>query len=67
MGTAIAMGISDCEVTLADFGNPVLVLLFIALYFFSDFQSLNFERTWWRLFQKRVVRITFDIYDINVD
>jgi hypothetical protein len=45
MGTATAMGISDCEVTLADFGNPVLVLLFIALYFFSDFQSLNFERT----------------------
>ena len=26
------------------------------------FQSLDFERTWWRLFQKRVVRTKFDIY-----
>jgi hypothetical protein len=31
MDTAIAMGISDCEVTIADFGNPVLVLLLITL------------------------------------
>jgi hypothetical protein len=29
---------------------------------FHIFQSLDSERTWWRLFQKRVVRIKFDIY-----
>ena len=26
------------------------------------FKSVGFERTWWKLFQKRVVRIQFDIY-----
>ena len=26
------------------------------------FQSFNFERTWWRLFQKCVVRTKLDIY-----
>jgi hypothetical protein len=26
------------------------------------FQSFDFEHTWWRLFQKRVVRTNFDIY-----
>jgi hypothetical protein len=26
------------------------------------FQSFDVERTWWRLFQKRVVRTKFDIY-----
>ena len=26
------------------------------------FQSFDFECTWWRLFQKRVVRTKFDIY-----
>jgi hypothetical protein len=26
------------------------------------FQSFDFERTWWRLFQKHVVRSKFDIY-----
>ena len=26
------------------------------------FQSIDFERTWWRLFQKRVVYTKFDIY-----
>jgi len=26
------------------------------------FPSFDFERTWWRLFQKRVVRTKFDIY-----
>jgi hypothetical protein len=28
------------------------------------FHSFDFEHTWWRLFQKPVVRITFDIYFI---
>ena len=53
------------EVTLAYFGYPVLGLLVLVLpkllnYF--SFQSFDFERTWWRLFQKRVVRTKFDIY-----
>jgi hypothetical protein len=26
------------------------------------FQTFDFERTWWRLFQKRVVRTKYDIY-----
>jgi len=26
------------------------------------FNSFDFERTWWRLIQKRVVRTKFDIY-----
>jgi len=26
------------------------------------FQSFHFERTWWRLFQKRVVCTKFDVY-----
>jgi hypothetical protein len=27
----------------------------------------NFERTWWRLLQKRVVRTNFDMYVFIVD
>jgi len=26
------------------------------------FQFVGFERTWWRLFQKSVMRTNFDIY-----
>jgi hypothetical protein len=29
----------------------------------KDLQSFDFKRTWWRLLQKRVVPIKFDIYD----
>ena len=29
---------------------------------YLSFQPFDFEHTWWRLFQKRVVRIQFDIY-----
>jgi hypothetical protein len=29
---------------------------------YLSFQSFDFERTWWRLFQKRVVRTKFNIY-----
>jgi len=29
---------------------------------YLEFQSFGFERTWWRLFQKRFVRTKFDIY-----
>jgi hypothetical protein len=27
-----------------------------------NYLAFDFERTWWRLFQKRVVRTKFDIY-----
>jgi hypothetical protein len=30
--------------------------------YYLAFQSFVIERTWWRLFQKRVVRTKFDIY-----
>jgi hypothetical protein len=29
---------------------------------YLSFQSFDFERTWWRLFRKRVLRTKFDIY-----
>jgi hypothetical protein len=29
---------------------------------YLDVQPFDYERTWWRLFQKRVVRTKFDIY-----
>jgi hypothetical protein len=29
---------------------------------YLTFQPFDFERTWWRLFQKRVVHTKFDIY-----
>ena len=32
------------------------------IYYYLAFQSFNHERTWWRLFQKRVVHTKFDIY-----
>jgi hypothetical protein len=34
--------------------------------YYLAFQSFNFVRTWWRLFQKRVVRTKFDIYDFLI-
>ena len=40
---------------------PLVILLPNTLNYLS-FQSFNFERTWWRLFQKRVVHTKFDIY-----
>ena len=30
--------------------------------YYLTFQSFDFERTWWRLFQKRDARTKFDIY-----
>jgi hypothetical protein len=35
---------------------------FIAPKTYLAFQSFDFERTWWRLFQKRVVHTKFDIF-----
>ena len=47
----------------------ILIILFRPFGFITHktlnylaFQSLDFERTWWRLFQKRVVRAKLDIY-----
>jgi hypothetical protein len=47
----------------------MLAILFMPFGFIATktlnylgFQSADFERTRWRLFQKRVVRTTFDIY-----
>ncbi len=50
--------------TLTDSGYPVYALWFIApkTLNYLTFQSVEFECTWWRLFQKRVVRTVFDIY-----
>ena len=44
------------EVTLADFGYPVLGPLLLIL------PKLDFERIWWRLFEKSVMHTIFDIY-----
>ena len=46
--------------------NKTKVLLLQSYVTLADyylaFQSFDFDRTWWRLFQKRVVRTKFDIY-----
>jgi len=34
----------------------------LEMRYYLAFQSFDFERTWWRLFQKRVVRTKFDIF-----
>jgi len=41
--------------------KPFGFLLPELLNYFA-FQSLDFERTWWKLFQKRVMLTKFDIY-----
>jgi hypothetical protein len=43
-----------CSLFLSPFSLLRLCLL--------TFQPFDFERTWWRLFQKRVVRTKFDVY-----
>ena len=50
--------------TLSDFGYPVYTFGFIApkALNYLAFQSFDFDRTWWKLFQKRVVRTKFDNY-----
>jgi hypothetical protein len=40
----------------------ILVLLLQRFLTYLTFQSFDSERTWWTLFQKRVVSIKFDIY-----
>jgi hypothetical protein len=47
-----------------------LVYLLAKLLNYLAFQPFDFERTWWRLFQKRIVRTKFDIYvllSVNCD
>ena len=48
-------------VILVDFAYP-LVLFLQTLLNYLAFQSFDFERIWWMLFQKRVLRYKFDIY-----
>ena len=48
--------------TLADLGYPVWHFIAPKTLNYLAFQSFDFEFTWWWLFQKRVVRIKFDIY-----
>ena len=60
------------EATLADFGNPDLLVYLLPKHFklfgFPTFRLWAYTCIWWRLFQKHVVRTTFDIYVfINVE
>jgi hypothetical protein len=48
------------------FGSPVYALLVLLLpetFQLFDFPIFRILATWWRLFQKRVMRTKFDIYD----
>ena len=54
---------------LSYFGYPDLAILYMLFGFFAPktlnyfaFHLFDFERTWWMLFQKRIVRIKLDIY-----
>jgi len=49
-------------VTIAEFGYPVFSFIAPKTLNYLTFQPFDFEFTWWRLFQKHVVRIKFDIY-----
>ena len=40
----------------------IILIPSLPLLNYLAFQSLDFERTWWKLFQKRVVRTKLDIY-----
>ena len=46
--------------------NSWLVILFMPLGFIAiktfNYLAFDFERTWWKLLQERVVRTKFDIY-----
>ena len=42
-----------------------LVFMLQKLLNYLAFQPFDFERTWWRLFQKRVVHTRLDIYVFN--
>ena len=39
-----------------------MILIWKEVSWNIGFQPFDFERTWWRLFQKRVVHTKFDIY-----
>ena len=40
----------------------IILIPSLPLLNYLAFQSFDFKRTWWKLFQKRVVRTKFDIY-----
>ena len=48
------------RVILAGFG-PMVFLLPKFLHYLA-FKSFDYERSWWQLFQKHVVRIKLDVY-----
>ena len=48
--------------TIAEFSYPIFSFIALKTLNYLTFQSFDFECTWWRLFQKHVVRIKFDIY-----
>jgi hypothetical protein len=53
------------KLTLVDLGYPVYALWFYCSQNFLNylvFQPFDFERTWWRLYQARLVRTKLDIY-----
>ena len=57
-------------VTLDDFGDPIKALGFTCsqnLLNYLVFQPFDFERIWWGLFQKRVVRTKLDIYVLLIN
>ena len=42
--------------------GPLVYLLQKFCLHYLDFQFLDYEHTWWRLFQKRFMHLKFDIY-----
>jgi len=48
--------------TLEYYCYPVWFTSYQRLFNYLAFQLFDYERTWWRLFQKRVMRTKFDIY-----
>jgi hypothetical protein len=65
--SAYFLKLSTCQELLSNWSMTNLIKIKSLLYFlfinYLAFQSLDFECTWWRLFQKRVVHTNFDIYE----
>jgi len=61
----IKANLSRAQVTLADFIYPFcfpLACLLLNTLNYLIFQSFDYERTFWRLYQKRIARTEFYIY-----
>jgi hypothetical protein len=54
--------VSDYLVSIRHTKTLIFLLFDQKQVYYLDFQSFDFERTWWRLFQRRVVCTNFDIY-----